>query len=116
MQPSIKNLFQKASLRREHFFSLFCIILFSCGNPTTSTVTEIKSAGQSLFENNCTACHGTDGKLCALGAKNLSTSQLTTDEVIKIIATGKNSMPSFNNMLNKSEMEAVSNYVQTLKK
>ena len=97
---------------------LFCLslFLFSCGNSGTSAVAEKKSLGQSLYENNCTNCHGSDGKLGALGAKDLSVSSFSKEQMADIITNGKSTMTPFGNMLNKEEVSAVADYVQTLKK
>ena len=93
------------------FLSWLLILLFtSCGNNATQ-----KSAGQSLYESNCTSCHGTDGKLCALGAKDLSVTTFSKEQMMEIITTGKSTMTPFGNMLNKEEVSAVADYVQTLK-
>ena len=94
----------------------YCLFVYSCGNSGTTPVVEKKSMGQSLYENNCTSCHGEDGKLCTLGAKDLSVSSLSKEHMIDIITNGKSTMTPFGNMLNKEEVSAVADYVQTLKK
>lgn len=97
------------------FASSFLILLLtSCGNNSTKS-SEIKSAGQSLYESNCTSCHGEDGKLCTLGAKDLSLSSFSKEQMIEIITNGKSTMTPFGNMLNKEEVGAVADYVATLK-
>ena len=93
-----------------------CVLLNSCGNNTTQKTTEIKSAGESLYENNCTACHGSDGKLCALGAKDLSISTIDKAGMIDIIINGKSTMTPFGSMLSKEDIAQVADYVQTLRK
>ena len=94
----------------------YCLFVFSCGNSGTTPVAEKKSIGQSLYETNCTSCHGEDGKLCTLGAKDLSLSSLSKEQMMDIITNGKSTMTPFGNMLNKEEVSAVADYVQTLKK
>ncbi len=93
----------------------FSILLFSnCGdNSTTNTV---KSAGQNIFEQNCTSCHGSDGKLGVLGAKDLSISTMDKPQMIDIIKNGKSTMTPFGTMLNQEQLDAVADYVQTLRK
>lgn len=93
----------------------YCLFVFSCGNSTSEKTASIKSAGQSLYEVNCTACHGSDGKLCVLGAKDLSISTMAKDQMIEIITNGKNTMTPFGSMLNKEEISTVADYVETLK-
>ena len=95
----------------------YCLLAFpSCENNSSQKISEVKSPGQSLFETNCTNCHGADGKLCVLGAKDLSASSMTKEQMIEIIAHGKNTMAPFGNMLKKEEIGGVVDYVQTLKK
>lgn len=99
---------------------VYCIFFFSCGNNSTKKTSEvipiaIGTQGQTLFESNCTNCHGEDGKLCALGAKDLSLSNLTKEQKMEIITNGKSTMTSFGNILNKEEVSAVADYVETLK-
>lgn len=96
--------------------TVYCLLQSSCGNNTSQKKTEIKSAGESLYENNCTACHGSDGKLGALGAKDLSTSTMDKAGMIDIITNGKNTMTPFGSMLSKEDIEKVTEYVLTLRK
>ena len=92
-------------------FSCLLVLLFnSCGDTSAE-----KSTGASLFESNCTACHGSDGKLCALGAKDLSLSTFTKEQMEEIITNGKSTMTPFGSMLNKEQIGAVADYVETLK-
>ena len=95
----------------------YCLLVFSsCESNSSQKISEVKSPGQSLFKTNCTNCHGADGKLCALGAKDLSASSMTKEQMIEIISNGKNTMAPFGNMLKKEEISNVADYVQTLKK
>jgi mono/diheme cytochrome c family protein len=68
---------------------------------------------QSLYMAKCVACHGSDGKLGAAGAKNLADTKLTVDEVKKQITNGKGAMPPFSNQLNEAEIQAIAEYVLT---
>lgn len=102
------------------FIPLLCsflsaLVIYSCGNSSNQKSVEVKSAGQSLYETYCTSCHGEDGKLCVLGAKDLSLSTFSKEQMEEIITNGKNTMTPFSNVLNKEEVGAVADYVQTLK-
>ena len=97
-----------------YLFLLSGLFFYSCGNNSTKT-SEIKSAGQSLFESNCTSCHGADGKLCMLGAKDLSASTMSKEQIVEIITNGKSTMTPFENILKKDEISALADYVQTLR-
>ncbi|MBI3501762.1 MAG: cytochrome c [Bacteroidetes bacterium] len=93
-----------------------CLLAFSsCGNNSSQKNSQAKSSGQTLYENYCTNCHGSDGKLCALGAKDLSMSTLNKEEKIEIITNGKNTMASFKNVMNEKEIGEVVDYIRTLK-
>ncbi len=69
--------------------------------------------GKQIFEEKCTLCHGSDGKLGLNGAKDLTVSQMNHNDIITLIATGKNAMPAFNTTLSHEQMEAVAAYVET---
>ena len=94
--------------------SAFCLVITSCGNNSTEK-SQIKTAGQSFYETNCVSCHGDDGKLCSLGAKDLSVTSFSKEQMIEIITNGKSTMTPFGNMLNKEEVSAVADYAATLK-
>ncbi len=72
--------------------------------------------GQKLYNASCTSCHGVDGKLNLMGAKDLSLSILDTSARIEIIKNGKNAMSSFGAMLTEEQIKAVAAYTETLKK
>lgn len=97
-------------------FTAYCLLVFSCGNNSKEKTSEVKTPAQSLYETNCTSCHGSDGKLCALGAKDLSVSSMSKEQMTEIITNGKNTMTPFGSMLSKEEIDSVAAYVQTLKK
>lgn len=72
---------------------------------------------EELFEFNCTACHGADGKLGASGAKDLTKSTLGDKDLIKLISEGKNGMPPMEDLLGSREnVERVAEYVKSLRK
>lgn len=75
----------------------------------------LEEQGKAVFETACTACHGTDGKLKAGGAKDLTLSTLSIDERIKLIKHGKGLMQSFEGRLNEDQIKAVATYTTTLK-
>lgn len=96
-----------------------CVLFFACGNNSTKTSEVIPiaigTAGQSLYESNCTSCHGEDGRLCVLGAKDLSVSIMTKEQMMEIITNGKNTMTPYGNVLNKEEITSIADYVQILR-
>jgi len=52
------------------------------------------NSGKSLYEVNCKLCHGSDGKLGASGAKDLSATALDLAGIKEIILKGKGLMPA----------------------
>ena len=111
-----KQICTNLRMKSVFFFSLsFSILIFnSCAD--SEKTSQAKSARQSLYEANCTSCHGEDGKLCVLGAKDLSVSSLSKEQMIEIITDGKSTMTPFGSVMSKEEVSQVADYVQTLKK
>lgn len=121
-------------------FSLFaCItICFSCSqgnksatagnlnetNSTADSITKMESnldsAGQQIYLDNCVSCHGVDGKQKHQEAKDLSVSTLSMDECIKVISSAqtissKLHSPRFVNYLSENDIKEVAQYIQVLR-
>ena len=75
----------------------------------------ITEHGKALFNAQCTICHGSDGKANLSGAKDLTLSTLSDDEIIKTIKTGKNAMPKMANIYNEQELKALVEYLKSLR-
>ncbi|WP_324675128.1 cytochrome c [Hymenobacter sp. GOD-10R] len=73
------------------------------------------AAGKSLFQQNCTACHGANGKLGANGAHDLTKSNLTVTGRVYIVKNGLGKMPAFKSTLTDEEIEQVVTYSMTLR-
>lgn len=71
--------------------------------------------GKTVFTDQCSRCHGSNGKLGLAGAKDLSVTALTPDEMVPVITKGRNGgmMPAFGEVLTPEEIKAVANYVET---
>ena len=72
--------------------------------------------GQEIYNASCATCHGADGKLNLMGAKDLSVSTMDLTARIDIIKNGKNAMNPFGTMLTEEQIKAVAEYTETLKK
>jgi cytochrome c553 len=72
--------------------------------------------GKAVYQTYCDKCHGEDGKKGFMGALDLSASILKTAEISEIIKEGKNTMTPYKDQLTTEQIEAVTNYVETLKK
>ena len=90
-------------LKNSILLSCFSFLLFAC-QETPKQQDDFSSQtpaeqGASLSSMHCAQCHGEDGKLGASGAKNLSTSKLSDQNIIHIIKKGKGAMPSMKALL-----------------
>ena len=90
-------------LKNSILLSCFSFLLFACQETPKqqddfSSQTQAEQ-GASLYSMHCAQCHGEDGKLGASGAKNLSTSKLSDQNIIHIIKKGKGAMPSMKALL-----------------
>lgn len=79
---------------------------------------------QALFVENCSVCHGKNGRAHTfhgwlVGARNLTKpkwQEMATDaEILYAIKTGPGVMPAFEKKLSETEIEALAKYVRTLK-
>lgn len=69
--------------------------------------------GKEIFEEKCTLCHGSNGKLGMSGAKDLSTTILDHTNIVTIVSEGKNTMASYKAVLSPEQIEAVANYIES---
>jgi cytochrome c553 len=111
------------------FFLLVTFIVVSCGSGVQSSesykhkivlkIEEASQGGQKFYFEHCKVCHGTDGKRMLAGAADLSVSEISIDERIKIISFGKTSgkaaMPGFKNLLNQNQIAEIATYLDELK-
>ncbi|MFJ5714517.1 PQQ-binding-like beta-propeller repeat protein [Neobacillus sp. NPDC093127] len=69
--------------------------------------------GETVYKNNCLACHGAGGGGGHNGP-NLQQTKMDLDAIIKQVTNGKGQMPPFKDTLSKDEIQAVSKYVKSL--
>jgi mono/diheme cytochrome c family protein len=72
--------------------------------------------GEQIYKAACVTCHGPDGKLGLVGAKDLTLSPLSHAEKADLITNGKGNMTPFKGQLSEQEIEAVATYVDSMKK
>lgn len=96
--------------------SSIIMLVVACGGntPDNASPPGAKSRGETLFNTHCALCHGKDGKLGVSGAKDLSISTLTKEEMVALVTKGKGAMTAYKNVLTKAEIEAVVEHVRTL--
>jgi len=73
------------------------------------------AAGKALFQQNCVVCHGSNGKLGANGAHDLTKSNLTITGRVYMVKNGLGKMPAFKSTLTDEEIEQVVTYSMTLR-
>ena len=77
--------------------------------------------GKALYESKCAMCHGKDGvaKPMAKGSANLNDAawQKANDAaaIVKLVTEGKNKMPAFKEKLKAEQVQAIADYIKTLK-
>lgn len=109
------------------FIFLFSVAIValaaSCGGDAKSKTVQNESAEEvstedavKIFNRKCGLCHGKDGKKQLAGAPDLTQSELTKAERMALIKYGKGSMPPFEEQLNKKEIAAVAEYLETFTK
>lgn len=103
-------------LRNFPAFALLALLACSATDPGPGTATRADSApdGSKLFQMQCVLCHGRDGKLGLSGAKDLTLSALTRDQMILLVSNGKGAMMPYKNVLHVEEIEAVVDHVRSL--
>ena len=70
---------------------------------------------KKLYDMKCALCHGYDGAQQFAGAKDLTQSVLPKNEVLLRIAEGKGSMPPHKDVLSEEQMDALADFVMTLR-
>lgn len=102
-------------------FYFGCVLFFltSCSverkNDSESSSSPALKSGKEIYSERCTSCHGQDGKLGFGGAKDLTLSKKSKDEVIHQVSQGKGAMAPFKNILSEEEILAVSEYAISLR-
>lgn len=93
------------------------VLWASCSGGTPSAAPGTNSnPGFTTFKTYCVTCHGKDGKLGLSGAANLSASTLSKQEAIEVISNGRKLMAPYKSILSPQEIEAVADYILTLRK
>lgn len=70
--------------------------------------------GEAIYKSQCVMCHGRNGNLNMSGAKDLTKSGLTEEEMIAIVTSGRGGMIGFGKTLTKKQIEEVVGHVRML--
>lgn len=71
--------------------------------------------GKAIYETNCIACHGADGKSMLAGAKDITATELKDEEIMTLLQNGKNGMPAYKDVYSNEELGNVISYIRTFK-
>ena len=72
------------------------------------------SAGQiqRAYTMKCSLCHGTDGRLMASKAPDLSLSELSLEKRVALITYGKGTMPPQKGILDDATIRGIAKYIE----
>jgi cytochrome c6 len=84
--------------------------------PPGDSATAAAPDGQVVYEDNCVLCHGGDGSRGTGGATDLATSVLDHGGLQNVITNGRAGMKAYKDILTPQEIEAVTSYIETLRK
>ncbi len=115
-------------MKKTILFGACIAFLWACGgtpekkaestSSTTAADSEVASEGpdgEKIYKQYCVVCHGIAGDMGASGAFNLTTSELTVEERMTVIANGRNTMTAFSALLDEEKIKAVAEYTLKLK-
>jgi mono/diheme cytochrome c family protein len=95
----------------------FAALVLACGGGGSGGMADDpRGRGARIYHMHCTLCHGQDGDLGINGAKDLRASALTRSEVAAIVREGRGLMAAYKHVLNKAEIDAVTDHVMGLRK
>lgn len=105
--------------------STLLFLVFNCfGGSGTSAGSSsgLAAGGAEIYANNCSRCHGSDGRANTAKGKQVGAVDLTSDEWTpneardtRIVTKGRGSMPSFKNRLTADEITSVVRYIVRFK-
>ena len=102
------------------YLLVLTLVTSSCSSDKVDSKTESQPqaplSGKTLFEQNCSACHGKSGDGKIGGAAHLRTTKLTAQRIHQVILNGKGTMPALGSLFSSKERERIVTYVQQLKK
>jgi cytochrome c6 len=99
-------------------FLVMAAVSPACGEPPTSKAPaggDPDTKGALVFNANCVLCHGRNGDLGMGGAKDLTLSMLSREEMIAIVTNGKGAMMPYRNVLTPKQIEQVVDHARTLR-
>jgi mono/diheme cytochrome c family protein len=104
--------------------SLIALVLASCSDSKSRDKYPVRLSEKEsvdftlvkkLYDVKCALCHGYDGAQQFAGAKDLTQSVLPKNEVLLRISEGKGSMPPHKDVLSEEQIDALADFVLTLR-
>lgn len=96
------------------------VSLSQCGggehdSPKPSTAPPSEASIKRAYTMKCSLCHGSDGKLMASKAPDLSTSTLDFESRVALITYGKGTMPPQKGILDAATIRGIARYIETFR-
>ncbi len=91
---------------------IFCVVFVLGFSLITCQSEKGKSNNKEeiIFQQNCALCHGLNGEKQLSGAKKLTESVISKDEIKVLVSNGMRQMPAFKERLTEKEIDLVSTY------
>lgn len=96
------------------------VSLSQCGggeqdSPKPSAALPSEASIKRAYTMKCSLCHGSDGKLMASKAPDLSTSTLDFESRVALITYGKGTMPPQRGILDAATIRGIARYIETFR-
>lgn len=85
------------------------------GAPKPSVAPPSEASIKRAYTMKCSLCHGSDGKLMASKAPDLSTSTLDFESRVALITYGKGTMPPQKGILDAATIRGIARYIETFR-
>jgi cytochrome c553 len=72
-------------------------------------------SAETIYANECSRCHGVEGDAQVYKSANLKVSLLNVQQTAEVIRNGRGKMKAYNNRLNDMQINALAEYVQSLR-
>lgn len=92
-------------------------MFFSCGEREVPRNEDGSVDGKAVFQSNCISCHGENGNANIAGAKDLTNTQLSNQEIKSVISNGSENgkMMPYKSLLSEEEIDALVEHLKELR-
>lgn len=94
--------------------ALIALVACSASGSSFMEQKQVATPGENIYKNQCVMCHGRKGDLNLSGAKDLTISTLSEEEMIAVVTHGRGGMIGYNMTLSQEQIKEVVNHVRTL--